>query len=126
MHALDTMRALASKAEVIHLNQGDVLFRTGETGTCMYGLLEGTVRLTWIDSAGHEGHEDIPVGHVFGAGALVMEDHKRIGKATAICDSLVLEMNREKFLFALQETPMFAIQLLASVDERLRDLKMAD
>ena len=38
MHALDTMRALASKAEVIHLNQGDVLFRTGETGTCMYGL----------------------------------------------------------------------------------------
>ena len=48
MHALDTMRALASKAEVIHLNQGDVLFRTGETGTCMYGLLEGSVRLTWI------------------------------------------------------------------------------
>ena len=41
MHALDTMRALASKAEVIHLNQGDLLFRTGETGTCMYGLLEG-------------------------------------------------------------------------------------
>ena len=46
MHALDTMRALASKAEVIHLNQGDVLFRTAETGTCMYGLLEGSVRLT--------------------------------------------------------------------------------
>ena len=60
MHALDTMRALASKAEVIHLSQGDVLFRTGETGTCMYGMLEGSVRLTWIDSAGHEGHEDIP------------------------------------------------------------------
>ena len=74
MHALDTMRALASKAEVIHLNQGDVLFRTGEIGTCMYGLLEGSVRLTWIDSADHEGHEDIPVGHAFGAGALVMED----------------------------------------------------
>ena len=54
MHALDTMLALASKAEVIHLSQGDVLFRTGETGSCMYGLLEGSVRLTWIDSAGHE------------------------------------------------------------------------
>ena len=86
MHALDTMRALASKAEVIHLNQGDVLFRTGETGTCMYGLLEGSVRLTWIDSAGHEGHEDIPVGHVFGAGALVMEDHQRLSTATATSD----------------------------------------
>ena len=49
MHALDTMRALASKAEVIHLQPGEVLFRTGETGVCMYGLLEGSVRLTWID-----------------------------------------------------------------------------
>ena len=38
MHALDTMRALASKAEVIHLQPGEVLFRTGETGACMYGL----------------------------------------------------------------------------------------
>ncbi len=33
-------------------------------------------------------------------------------------------MNREKFLFAVQEAPMFAIELLASVDERLRDLKL--
>ena len=124
MHALDTMRALASKAEVIHLNQGDVLFRTGETGTCMYGLLEGSVRLTWIDSAGHEGHEDIPVGHVFGAGALVMGDHERLGTATALEDCRLIEMTREKFLFAVQEAPMFAIELLASIDERLRDIKM--
>ena len=35
MHALDTMRALASTAEVIRLKQGEILFRTGETGTCM-------------------------------------------------------------------------------------------
>ena len=55
MHALDTMRALASTAEVIRLKEGEVLFRTGETGICMYGLLEGSVQLTWIDSAGHEG-----------------------------------------------------------------------
>jgi len=29
-------------------------------------------------------------------------------------------MNREEFLFALQETPMFAVQLLSSLEERLR------
>ena len=43
MHALDTMRAVASKAEVIHFQPGDVLFRKEETGACMYGLLEGSV-----------------------------------------------------------------------------------
>ena len=32
MHALDTMRALASKSEVLTLNSGDVLFNTGDSG----------------------------------------------------------------------------------------------
>ena len=40
-------------------------------------------------------------------------------------DLYTIEMNREKFLFAVQESPMFAIELLASVDARLRDLKIA-
>lgn len=125
MHALDTMRALASKGEVISLKAGDVLFRTGETGTTMYGILEGSVRLTWTDASGVDGHEDIPVGHVFGAGALVLGDHQRLGTSTATSDSRLIAMNREKFLFAVQEAPMFAIELLASIDERLRDIKMA-
>jgi CRP-like cAMP-binding protein len=35
----------------------------------------------------------------------------------------LLVMNREKFLFAVQESPMFAIELLGSIDQRLRQLK---
>jgi len=124
MHALDTMRALASKAEVITLQAGDVLFKAGETGSTMFGILEGSVRLTWTDLSGHDGHEDIPVGHIFGSGALVMDDHCRLSTATATSASRLIVMNREKFLFAVQETPMFAIELLASIDARLRDLRM--
>ena len=124
MHALDTMRALASKSEVLTLNSGDVLFNSGDSGLTMYGILEGSVRLSWKDSLGNQGHEDIPSGHVFGAGALVMGDHQRLGTATAIEDCRLIEMTREKFLFAVQEAPMFAIELLASIDERLRDIKM--
>ena len=126
MHALDTMRALANQAEVLTLRAGEVLFEAGDVGTSMYGLLEGSVRLTWIDDQGLEGTEDIPRGHVFGAGALVMDGHRRLGTATAMVESRLIEMNRDKFLFAVQESPMFAIQLLASVDGRLRDLKLAD
>jgi CRP/FNR family cyclic AMP-dependent transcriptional regulator len=126
MHALDTMLALASKGEVITLKAGEVLFSTGDTGSTIYGLLEGCVRLTWIGESSTQGHEDIPTGHVFGAGALVMRDHKRLGTATATSDCRLIEMNREKFLFAVQEAPMFAVELLASIDERLRDIKLAD
>jgi CRP/FNR family cyclic AMP-dependent transcriptional regulator len=125
VNVLDTMRALATKGEVVTLKAGDVLFSSGETGKSMYGILEGSIRLTWIGEDGKEGHEDIQAGHVFGAGALVMENHQRLGTAKAAEDCRLIEMNREKFLFAMQEAPMFAIELLASVDERLRDIKLA-
>jgi CRP-like cAMP-binding protein len=120
VHALDTMRALAAKGEVRDVEAGSVIFRAGESGDCMFGLLEGTVRLSWNADAGHE---DIRAGDVFGAGALVTAEHRRYGHATALTDCRLLVMNREKFLFAVQEAPMFAIELLGSIDQRLRDLK---
>ena len=92
------------------LKAGDVLFRSGETGQSMYGILEGAIRLSWVAEDGKEGHEDIQSGHVFGAGALVMENHQRLGTARAAMDCRLIEMNREKFLFAMQEAPMFAIE----------------
>jgi CRP-like cAMP-binding protein len=119
-NALETMRALASNGEVISIEPGQVIFRSGESGDCMFGLLEGTVQLSWN---GDSGHEEIKAGDVFGAGALVTSDHRRYGNATAITPCRVLVMNREKFLFAVQESPMFAIELLGSIDQRLRQLK---
>jgi CRP/FNR family cyclic AMP-dependent transcriptional regulator len=120
MNALDTMRALASKGEVMDAEPGALIFRAGEAGDCMFGLLTGTVELTWNDG---RNHEILEAGEVFGAGALVTQDHRRYGNARALTPCRLLVMNREKFLFAVQESPMFAIELLASIDQRLRDLK---
>ena len=120
LNALDTMRALASTGEVKHFPTGSLIFRSGETGDCMFGLLEGSVELSWNEDSAHE---VIRGGDVFGAGALVTPEHRRYGNARALSDCRVLVMNREKFLFAVQESPMFAIELLASIDQRLRELK---
>ena len=120
VNALDTMRALASTGEVITVEPGELIFRSGEPGDCMFGLLEGQVELSWN---GDEGHEQINAGDVFGAGALVTSEHRRYGNARAISPCRLLVMNREKFLFAVQESPMFAIELLGSIDKRLRQLK---
>jgi CRP-like cAMP-binding protein len=86
----------------------------------MFGLLEGTVELSWN---GDRENEHIEIGDVFGAGALVTSGHRRYGNARALTPCRLLVMNRDKFLFAVQETPMFAMQLLASIDQRLRQLK---
>ena len=118
------MRALARKSEVRGVNAGDLIFKADDPGASMFGVLEGTVLLTWTNENGQEGYERIEAGNVFGAGALVMEGHRRLGTAQAETDCRLIEMNREKFLFAVQESPMFAIELLASVDARLRDLKI--
>ena len=120
MNALDTMRALASNGEVVKLEAGELIFSSGQAGDCMFGLLEGSVQLSWN---GDQGHEQINAGDVFGAGALVTSDHRRYGNAKALTACKVLVMNREKFLFAVQESPMFAIELLGSIDQRLRQLK---
>lgn len=120
VNALDTMRALASQGEVMEVPAGELIFRAGDSGDCMFGLLEGTVELNWKDGVGHE---RIQAGDVFGAGALVTPDHRRYGNALAVTPCRILVMNREKFLFAVQESPMFAIELLGSIDQRLRDLK---
>ncbi|MEB3332885.1 MAG: Crp/Fnr family transcriptional regulator [Synechococcaceae cyanobacterium] len=120
MNALDTMRALASKGEVIDVAEGSLIFHSGEAGDCMFGVLEGTVELSWNDSTARE---RIQAGDVFGAGALVTQDHRRFGDARAFTSCRILVMNREKFLFAVQESPMFAIELLGSIEQRLRHLK---
>jgi CRP-like cAMP-binding protein len=120
MHALDTMRTLASEGDIVRFEPGEAIFRAGEMGATMFGILEGSVRLSWN---GNSAYEEIGEGSVFGAGALVMEEHTRFGTAVATTKCRLLEMDREKFLFAVQETPMFAIQLIASLDERLRSLK---
>jgi len=50
--ALDTMRAFTREDDVILLKSGEVLFRPGETGTTMFGLIEGAIRITWIGRSG--------------------------------------------------------------------------
>ncbi|MBM5783569.1 MAG: Crp/Fnr family transcriptional regulator [Cyanobacteria bacterium K_DeepCast_35m_m1_288] len=114
------MRALASQGEVLDVPAGEPIFSSGETGDCMFGVLEGSVELSWNDEGGQE---IIQAGDVFGAGALVTPEHRRYGNAKALSDCKVLVMNREKFLFAVQESPMFAIELLGSIDKRLQQLK---
>jgi len=120
VNALDTMRALASRGDVIEVEAGASIFRSGESGDCMFGLLEGTAELNWNDGSGHE---HIHAGDVFGAGDLVTQDHRRYCNAMALTPCRLLVMNREKFLFAVQESPMVAIELLGSIDQRLRQLK---
>jgi CRP/FNR family cyclic AMP-dependent transcriptional regulator len=101
------------------LKAGEVIFETSDRGELLYGLIEGEVEMY------REGKllETLKAGDAFGVRALVHEDHQRFCTAIAKTDVRLAMMDKEHFFFAVQQTPMFALELLRSYSERLRKIK---
>lgn len=118
--ALTTMRLLAQDRELRTIAAGEVIFQAGDAGDSVFGIVDGKVRIDW---AGGRDSEILGPGCSFGVGALVGTPHQRFGTATAVEDTQLLELNREEFLFALQELPMFALEMLHGLEERLGHLR---
>lgn len=117
--ALHTIQALAGRIAIRKLSAGEVLFQSGDPGSSIFGLLTGSLQLDWP----HGMHEQLQPGQLFGIGALVEKDHRRLDAARALEECEVIEMNREEFLFAIQESPVFALQVMAALEERMRRMR---
>jgi CRP/FNR family transcriptional regulator, cyclic AMP receptor protein len=119
---LRSMQALEPRADAKAVQPGEVIFRAGERGDCLYGVLEGQVRIHWGDAEGSQ-TELLGPGRCFGEGALVQAgDHTRHNTAIAEQPTRLLTMNREVFLFAMEALPMFGLELLASLERRLQNM----
>ncbi|KEF42560.1 MAG: cAMP-binding protein [Cyanobium sp. CACIAM 14] len=118
--ALKTMAFLADGRTIRTVEAGEVIFQSGQEGHSMFGIVEGSVRLEW---GGGRSAETLGPGSTFGVGALVDTQHHRYARATALEKTRLLEMNREEFLFALQELPMFGLEMLHDLEERLGHLQ---
>jgi CRP/FNR family cyclic AMP-dependent transcriptional regulator len=114
-----TMATLANSRTPRKLAAGDVIYRDGEQGNTLFGVVSGEIEL----SSGGTATEVIDAGSSFGAAALLDADHRRFGSAKALTDAEILEMNREEFLFAMQELPMFGLEILHDLEIRLQKLK---
>jgi CRP/FNR family transcriptional regulator, cyclic AMP receptor protein len=100
-------------AEVV--SAGHVLFREGEHGDIMFAVADGQVELT------HGGAviEKIGTGGIIGEMALV-DDAPRSATATAATESRVVRVDRQHFMYLVQEHPTFALQVMSVMAERLR------
>jgi CRP/FNR family transcriptional regulator, cyclic AMP receptor protein len=104
----------------LSFSAGDVIFEIGQTGNVMYGVIEGTVDLVVNGKV----VETIQAGDVFGEGALVHPSKVRASTAIAKTDCTLACLDERRFLFAIQTTPMFAVEIMRSFSERLRRLKL--
>jgi CRP/FNR family transcriptional regulator, cyclic AMP receptor protein len=95
---------------------GSVIFHRGDAGDEMFGVVEGVVELR------SEGRVIRTLGtdDVFGEMAIV-DGSPRSATAVAVSDSVLAVIDRHRFLFLVQETPMFALQVMSAMAGRLRD-----
>jgi CRP-like cAMP-binding protein len=101
---------------VREVGAGTVIFDSGDLGEEMFGIIEGEVELRTPRGAVFL----LGVDDTFGEMAVV--DHSpRSAKATATADTKLAVINRKKFLFLIHETPTFALQVMASLAQKLRD-----
>lgn len=118
LNPVDTIKLFQTQP-VQNVAAGEVIFKKGDTGKVMYGIIEGTVEM-YVNS---RVIEVIEKGDIFGQGALVHEDYLRASTAVARTDCQLACLDREHFLFAVQQTPMFALEVMRSYSDRHRRLK---
>ena len=96
---------------------GEVIFRAGDSADRMYAVIAGRVDIVINGQV----VETVEAGGVFGEMALI-EDRPRNATATVTATTRLVGIDRKRFLFLVQQTPYFAIQLMTVMAARLRKM----
>ncbi|HXW80108.1 MAG TPA: cyclic nucleotide-binding domain-containing protein [Acidimicrobiales bacterium] len=99
----------------VNLPSGAVLFKEGDAASEMYGVVEGEIEL----SANGAVLRTLGPDEVFGEMALV-DSTPRSATAVATKDTVLAVIDQHRFLFMVQETPMFALQVMSALAARVR------
>jgi CRP/FNR family cyclic AMP-dependent transcriptional regulator len=94
---------------------GQTIFQEGDVGEQMFAVIGGEVDIVIHGNV----VETIGAGGVFGEMALI-EDRPRSATAVVKTEARVVPVDRKRFLFLVQQSPFFALQLMAIMAQRLR------
>lgn len=104
------------------LRDGEVLFRKGDSGRQLYGVVEGRLK---IYASGGDGKEVVfglsDPGEVIGEIAL-LDSQPRSANVIAVAPTELLVLDRRDFLPFLERHPKVAIELAETLAARLRRL----
>lgn len=121
MAVAHTVELFSKVPEPLQFSPGEVIFSLGDPGQVMYGILEGQVNLEVQGRV----VETICAGDVFGEGALVHPNGQRASTAIAATPCKLAVLDQERFKFLIENTPMFALEVMRSFSDRLRRFKQA-
>jgi CRP-like cAMP-binding protein len=102
------------------LAKGQVLFRQGEAGDALFGIISGQLRVSANSVDGQEFHLNVVgAGEVLGEIAL-LDGGDRTASVMATRDSMIFALPRASFLKLVEEEPRLAVHLLTLLCERVR------
>ena len=114
LNPAQTVSILQKQPDPKLFSAGQIVFNEGDSGDFLYGILDGEVDLIVNGRV----VETIAPGEVFGTGALI-GIKSRTYTAIAKTDCKLAFLDEYRFLFAIQETPVFALEVMRSYSERL-------
>ena len=94
---------------------GHLIFEEGQPAAVGYVVKEGEVEIL----VGGDVVETLDAGDIFGEMALI-EKQGRSATARAKTDVQVVPVSEDHFMFMVQQTPHFAVQVMQTMASRLR------
>ena len=115
------LAVFANAREQREVAAGETVFAEGDTGADMFGLISGTVELR----KGERVVRMLEPGDTFGEMAIVSQGPRSL-TAVATEASQLAVIDERTFLFLVHETPMFALLVMRSMADRIRELDTSE
>jgi CRP/FNR family transcriptional regulator, cyclic AMP receptor protein len=114
-HEPNFLALFSREPHFVELKAGEVLFRKGDPARSLYVVLKGE----FLIGDGNATYETLSEGGIVGEMALI--DHgPRSATVTASTDCRLAEIDEKRFLFLVQQTPVFALNVMRILSHRLR------
>ena len=117
---MTTIELFKNAKDVMFVEAGRFIFEKGQPGDRAYAVVDGLIDIVLdgktIDAAGP--------GSVIGEMALI-DGAPRSASAAAVTPVKLVPIDERRFMFLVQQTPYFAVQMMQIMSDRLRRLMEA-